>query len=333
LLATVSFDRLQIQSSQKPFEVSLLIMVYHNSIFSRLFLIFSLILALSGCSNRSPATVDNADSRKVVKDELGNDVAIKPNPQRIVSLAPNITETLFALGLGPQVVGVTTYCTYPEEAKKVTRVGDTLRPNLEQIIALRPDLVLVSTASQLEEFRAKLYQAGIPVFAVKSVSIEEIFTSIETIGQITNREAQAGELVLGLRKRLNAVMDRVANKQRPKVLFIVGTEPLITAGRGAFITDIIKLAGGDSITADLPTDWPAYSTETAIAKAPEVIILPGLKHGNQEPMKLPEGLQVTPAAREGRTYNIDDELILRPGPRIIDGLEQMSKLFHPEVAP
>jgi iron complex transport system substrate-binding protein len=289
-----------------------------------------LSLFLSGCSRQSP---ENQTIRRTMKDELGHDVAVVAEPQRIVSLAPNITETLFALGLGQKVVGVTSYCNYPAEAAKITKVGDTLRPNIEQIITIRPDIVLVSTASQLEQFRAKLSQAGIPVFALKSGSLEEIFHSIETIGQITHRESQARDLVAGLRARLDGIKQRVAGKPRPKVFFIVGTEPLITAGRNAFITDLINIAGGDSISADVPTEWPTYSAEAAIARAPDIIILPGIQHGNEGQMKLPEGLQVTPAAREGRAYQINDELIFRPGPRIIDGLEEMAKLFHPEVTP
>ena len=286
-------------------------------------------ILLSGCSRQSPET---ETTRRTVKDELGYDVSVVAEPQRIVSLAPNITETLFGLGLGQKVVGVTSYCNYPAEATKITRVGDTLKPNIEQIISIKPDIVLVSTASQLEQFRAKLSQAGIPIFALKSGSLEEIFHSIGTIGKLTNRESQASDLVAGLRARLDGIKQRVAGKPRPKVFFIVGTEPLITAGKNAFITDLINIAGGDSISADLPTDWPTYSAETAIARAPDIIILPGPEHGN-EGMKLPEALQVTPAARQGHAYKINDELIFRPGPRIIDGLEEMAKLFHPEVTP
>jgi iron complex transport system substrate-binding protein len=303
--------------------------------YSYIFILLTVIF-LCGCRGQSSPSGgaqsgDSQISRRTVKDELGIEVSIKPDPQRIVSLAPNITEILFALGLGPRVVGVTSYCNYPEEAKRIAKVGDTLKPNLEQIISLRPDLVLISTASQLEQFRARLLEAGIPVFALKSNSMDEVFHSIETIGQVTNREEQSKSLVGSLEDRLQAIKSRVSGRPRPRVFFIVGTEPLITAGRGSFITDLIDLAGGESISADLPTEWPVYSAETAIAKAPDIIIFPGPEHGSDPKGTLPKGLNVTPAGRNSRAYHINDELVFRPGPRIIDGLEEMARLFHPEV--
>lgn len=264
-------------------------------------------------------------------DELGRTVAIKAEPQRIVSLAPNITEILFALGLGNKVVGVTSYCNYPAEAAAVTKVGDTLKPSLEVIVSLKPDLVMVSTASQLEQLFSKLEEAGIPVYVLKAQSLEAIIGSVERVGAVTNAQARAAELTRRMRARLEQVSRQIAGKPRPKVFFIVGTEPLITVGKDAYITDLIKMAGGDSITADVAAEWPAYSAETVIARAPDIIIIPGVQHSDNNAMQLPEGLRVTPAARANRVFSINGDQILRPGPRVIDALEEMAKLFHPEA--
>lgn len=284
-----------------------------------------------GCGGSSIAG-DPSTAKRIVKDDLGFEVSVIESPKRIVSLAPNITEILFALDLGPQVVGVTSYCNYPAAAQSITKVGDTLRPNLEQIILLKPDLVIVSTASQLEEFRSKMLQAEIPVFALKAQSVESILSSIETIGKIASREEKAKETVAKMRARLEEIKKSAAGKPRPKVFFVVGTEPLITAGRGAFVTDLISIAGGESISADVSSEWPIYSAETVIARAPDVILIPGA-HDEKEDAKsrLPEGLQATPAASKDRIFVIDGDLILRPGPRIVEGIEEMAKRFHPEV--
>ena len=240
---------------------------------------------------------------------------------------------LFALELNDKVVGVTSYCNYPQAATKIPKVSDTLHPNLEMIISLKPDLVLVTTASQLEQFTSKMSELGIAVFVIKSDSVKGVLSSIELLGKTTNKEQAAKSLIDSLNARLEKVKQQHSNQTaKPKVFFIVGTEPLITVGRKAFVTDLINLAGGQSISEDVETEWPAYSIETAISRAPEIILSPGSHSTENESSKLtlPKGLEITPAARAGKIYKIDGDLLLRPGPRIIDGLEQIAKLLYPE---
>jgi len=299
-----------------------------------LFLFLFLIVNLFACQQEKTSTIKPVSADyQVVTDEIGRQVKVTTTPTRIVSLAPSITEILFALDLGKQVVGVTSYCNYPIEATKIAQVSDTLHPNLEMIISLKPDLVLISTASQLEQFMAKLSEVGIPVFVIKSQSVEGVIKSIELVGQVTNHKEQAKNLTDSLKKRLETVKQETQGKTPPKVFFIVGTEPLITAGKPAFVTDLINLAGGKSISDDVTTEWPAYSIESVIARSPEIILSPGGHNFDASDIKsakaaLPRGLEVTPAVQSEQTYQIDGDLILRPGPRIIDGLEQMAKLFH-----
>lgn len=281
------------------------------------------LLALSGCSTKSSV----ADESQALTDEIGRQVTVTQNPARIVSLAPSITETLFALGIGDRVVGATSYCDYPPEALAVERVGDTVRPSLEKIVARRPDLVLVSTASQLEQLVGRLERIGIPVWVSNPRTLDKVTASIERLGEVTGRQDAAAVLVSNMRARIESVRGRVANLRRPRVLFILGSQPLITVGANSFINDLINIAGGASISADAPSEYPQYSLETALARRPEVIFL----QGGGEP--LPRRLEETPAFRGGRVFQLDPVLLLRPGPRIVDGLEAMAAKIHPDAFP
>jgi len=232
---------------------------------------------------------------------------------------------LFALGLGDRIVGVTSYCDYPAEAVAKQKVGDTLRPSIERIVALKTDLVIASTASQLQQFVYNLDEVRIPVYVSDPRGVDAILESITRIGELTGATAQARELTASLRARIESVRSRLSGTERPRVLCILGSAPLITIGARSFITDVIHQAGGSSISEDLAGDYPQYSLETAVAKRPEVILL---QTGEAE---VPERLKATPAGRSGRVFHIDDNLLQRPGPRIVDGLEQMAKRLHPDV--
>lgn len=251
-------------------------------------------------------------------DEIGRLVRVRTDPARIVSLAPSVTETLFALGLGDRIVGVTSYCDYPPEARTKESVGDTLRPSIERIIALKPDLVIVSTASQLEQAVGRLDQLGIPAYVSSPRDLDSMLTSFERLGEIAGIPERALEVTAELRKRIEAVRLRVEGRDRPRVLVMLGSEPLITAGGTSFINDLIERAGGRSISADEKAEYPQFSLESAVARQPEVIFL---QAGEGE---LPSRLKQTPAGVAGRVYRLDDALLLRPGPRIVDGLEQMA---------
>jgi cobalamin transport system substrate-binding protein len=283
------------------------------------FIFVALICSMASCASRK----EPAEHLRVITDELGRTVRVKPHPERIVSLAPSITETLFALGLADRVVGVTTFCDYPPEAAQKEKVGDTLRPNLERIVALKADLAIVSTASQLESFISRLEEVGIPVYISNPRNLDRVLDSTERIAELADAAESGSQLVKTLRARIDAIENKVAGRSRPNVFLLLGSEPLITAGGGAFITDLINRAGGRSISADEKADYPQYSLETVIARQPDIIFLQAGEAA------LPRVLEQTSAARAGRVYHINDDLLLRPGPRIVEGLEQMAQKIHP----
>jgi iron complex transport system substrate-binding protein len=264
---------------------------------------------------------------RLVVDDLGRQVAIPSHPARVISLAPNLTEIAFAVGAGPQLVGTTSWCNYPASASATTRVGDTQHPDLERIVALEPDLVLVSTASQVQDLTNRLEGLGIPVYVSNPRSLDEVLASIATLGDVLDR-AESGRLMASaLKARAAALHGRIVGLAEPRVFVMVGDQPLITAGRGTFIDDLVRRAGGDSISANVDTEWPQFSVEAVITAAPAVIVVPTGGHGM---LTLPEPLKQTPAARQGRVVAIDADLLMRPGPRLVDGLEALATALHPE---
>ncbi|HKS39254.1 MAG TPA: cobalamin-binding protein [Blastocatellia bacterium] len=293
-----------------------------RALFKALSLMLCLV-AVACSSNRGPSS-----SGRAFTDEIGRKINVPENPQRIISLAPSVTETLFALGLGDRVVGVTSYCDYPPEAARKEKVGDTLRPSIEKIVALKPDLVVASTSSQLEQFVRDLDKVGIPIYVSNPHNLAGVLVSIEMIGAITGVDDRAEELTDKMRARINAVESGLVGiKEQPRVFFILGIEPLITIGGTSFINELISRAGGDSISGEVHAEYPQYSLESAVAARPEVIFL---QTGDP---KLPERLNQTPAARNNRVFQLDDNLLMRPGPRIVDGFEQMAARIHPEAFP
>ncbi len=296
--------------------------------FSRL-AFFAYLILLSACTTPQPPT-EIITARKIT-DDAGRNVSLPLKVDRVISLAPNLTEIVFAIGAGDRLVGRTSYCDYPAEAKSVTEVGDTLHPSLERIISLKPQLVLISTASQLEVFTQQLHDQNIAVFVTDPHDLDGVFRSIEQVGVILDHDEQAKLLVQKLRERASAVEEAVKQKPPVRVFYQLSAEPLYTAGHDAFVTDLIRRAGGVSVTADVPGAWPKYSNESALAAKPEAIILPtggSMGTGNST---VTEALSQSPAVLEGRVYKINDDHLVRPGPRAVDGLEEMARALHPEA--
>ena len=295
-------------------------------------LLFVVVVALSSCANRDVHPSTTLLQTREVTDEAGRRVRLPARIDRIVSLAPNLTEIVYAVGAGDRLVGDTEYCDYPAEAKNVAKIGDTMHPSVERIIALKPQIVLVSTASQLEAFTKQLDQQQTAVYVTNPESLDDIFRSIQTLGDLFGEHDRATKLVADLRQRADAVEAATKQTKPVKVFYQLSGEPLYTIGRESYLTDLVRRAGGVSTTADVPGAFPRFSDEAALAAKPEAIILPtGGSMGNAN-AKIAAPLKNSPAALNNRICKINDDLLSRPGPRLIEGLEEMARALHPEVA-
>jgi iron complex transport system substrate-binding protein len=281
------------------------------------------------------ANLSNRDSQpgtREVVDDAGRRVRLPLRPDRIITLAPNLTEIVYAVGAGPRLVGNTTYCDYPAEAIQVVKVGDTLHPSIERIIALRPQLILVSTASQLEAFTRQLDEQNIAVYVTDPHDLDGVFHSIEVIGELVDEREKAASLVSSLRARAASVEEKAGKEKPVSVFYQLSAEPLYTAGRDSFITDLVRRAGGVSVTADVPGAWPRYNDEAALAARPDVVIMAtGDSMGAQANVEVAQPLRRSPAALNNRVYKINGDFLSRPGPRLVDGLEQMARALHPQA--
>lgn len=282
-------------------------------------------LALAACKSGIDANQAEVRTREVT-DDLGRKIKIPQKIERVVSLAPNLTENIFAVGAGDRLVGVTTFCNYPPEAEKIAKIGDTMTPNMETIIALRPQIVFVSTASQIESFTKTLEQQNINIFVTNPTDLDGVYRNLYQLGEIFGTEDETRRKVEEMRRRVADVEARTANAPDVKVFVQISKEPFFTIGRDSFLTEIIRRAGGVSVTADVATAYPRFSKETALASQPEAIIL-SESDDNTEPNEV---FKDSPAVKNGRIFKINADLLSRPSPRIVDALERIAKDLHPE---
>jgi iron complex transport system substrate-binding protein len=253
-----------------------------------------------------------------------------PRLQRLVSLAPSVTETLFALGFGDHLVGVTTYCDYPEAARKLPKIGNFMSPSLEAIVAKRPDFVIgVSTATDPVKAR-EMERLGLKVNLISLAGVSEILSSIKSIARLLGSPEAGAKLAHDITLKFDQVRKRVAPAPRRSVLMAVGLRPLVAVGGKNFIDELISLAGGENIAGNAAQPWLNLPDEYVVAKAPQVIIEAGMGSERGFSGKNWEDLKSIPAVRERRVYAYPSDKILRPGPRIGEGLEEIARLVHPE---
>jgi cobalamin transport system substrate-binding protein len=266
-------------------------------------------------------------------DMLGREVTVTAPPRRIVSLVPSATELIYALGGEDRLVGRTDFCDYPPATKDKPSVGGMVAPSMEMIATLKPDLVIATTSGNRLETFTRLEQLGIPVYAVHANRIAEMLEVARRLAELTGRQSALSRLVAGLESRLFAVTNAVRPYPRPRVLYVLWPEPLLVPASGALLTELISLAGGDSITAKERGDYPRFSIEAAVVRAPEVILL--ARHGSASAPPLTkdkwERLASQPAVKSRRVHAIDGTLVHRYGPRVVDGVETLARAIHPEA--
>lgn len=290
-----------------------------------LLLLLAVIVAVTACAQSAPGTIT---------DDQGREVRLESIPVRLVSHVPSITETLFALGLGDKVVGVSEHSNYPEEALGKPKVGGYFTPSIEKIVALDPDLVL--TDGHADDI-AQLEGLGIPFIVLQPKNIDGLLSNIELLGEVTGSQKKASELISDIERRINDVVSAVNDASRPRVFYVFdATDPTKpwTAGPGSFIDDLIRLAGGENVAAQSMGPWIQFSMEELVSSDPEIIIVDSMMGtaviSPDEIRKLATWQKIT-AVEEDRIGLIDGDLVNRPGPRIVQGLEAIARIIHPDL--
>lgn len=271
--------------------------------------------------------------RRAFTDALGRVVTISYPPKRIVSLAPDITETLFALGLSDEIVGVTRFSNFPPAAQEKPKVGSYININIEAVVGLKPDLILGTGAGSPPRQVKKLENLGFSVFVVYPKDLDGIVTTVQRIARVVGKEAEGKAIVEEMRQRIERVSQRIEGREKPKVFLQIARDPIFTVAKGSFAHHLITMAGGDNIAKDAKIPYPSYTLEEIILKAPEVIIISSMYVDSNHSHWLEEWKKwsILPAVKNNRLYTINSDLIDRPSPRIVQGLEKMARMIHPEA--
>jgi len=301
----------------------------------------SLTFAAAGCAGKTAivnpqetsAAAKTTDGKTqyplTIKDSNGEDVTIDKEPSKVVSLGPNITETIFAVGAESKLVGRTDFCDYPEEAKKVQAVGKLTDPSIEKIAELKPDLVFASTHVK-PEAEKKLKELGIKVvYLYSEESFEGVYKTIGDVGKILNSQQGSDKVVADMKAKVAMVQDKVKGLNKPTLYYVVGYgKSQFTAGKDTFIGKIIEMAGAKN-TADDATGW-SYSLEKLIEKNPDILVC-SMYFDSKKGIQAAEGYKDLKAVKGGKLYEIDNNMLDRQGPRLADGLYELAKIVHPEA--
>jgi iron complex transport system substrate-binding protein len=301
-------------------------------------LISTKIPATESVATEAPAATAVPSAEEIsFTDALGNAITLKGTAKRIVSLSPSVTESLFAIGAGGQMVGRTDYCNYPPEATKLPSIGgfDASTISMESIIALQPDLVIGGSVYQADVIKA-LQDSGIKAFISQPANLAGIMDTLTLLGKVTGHEDQAASVVKEMQSRVDAVkkvVSAIPADKRPTVFYEVWNEPLMSANGKTIIGELIDLAGGVNIFADLPDEYPTVSVEQIVKVDPQFIIGPS-SHGDQmtaEVIGAREGWGNLSAVKNKAIYIVDGDIVSRYSPRIVDVLDAFAKILHPDL--
>jgi len=270
---------------------------------------------------------------RLLTDEAGRKVRIPYPAKRIISLAPSITEILFALGLNEEIAAVTKFCDYPEAALSKPRIGGFVNPDVEKIVSLKPDLVIGIRDGNRMDTVDRLNDFGFPVYLIDPKGFNGVMGTIKNIGDVVGREKESRRMIRELIDKRENIVNLTRSLSKPKIFFQVGDAPLITVGKGTLADDLIRLAGGKSISENESVSYPSYGIEAILAKAPEIIIMTSMdsKKDHMNLVKRWQNWKSIPAVKMNAIHVIDSNLVDRPTPRIAEGLEALVRIIHPEV--
>jgi len=270
---------------------------------------------------------------RLLTDEIGRKMKIPDSAKTIISLAPSITEILFDLGLNEEIAGVTDFCDYPEAVLSKPRIGGFVNPNIEKIVSLKPDLIIATRDGNRMETIHRLNDLGFSVYVVNPKGIDGVIKTIQNIGEIVGRVNQSRKIIKKIMINKEDVVTRTRSLRKPKVFFQVGYAPIVTVGKDTLADDLIRLAGGRSISENESLNYPTYSIEAILSKAPEIIIVSSMnsKTDYLNLVEMWQNWKSIPAVKKKAIYVVDSNLVDRPTPRIVEGLETMVRMIHPEI--
>lgn len=313
-----------------------------------LLLVLSMIFSFAACAKNKedvPSSSDNTnvnekpneDSKEEVKttypfkftDDSGAEIVLEKEPVKIASGAPSTTEIIYAIGKEDNLVGVTEYCNYPEEAKQKEIIGGYTGPNVEKLIELGADLFLTDFLA--DDVKKTLNDAGIIVAVIAPKDYKAIFDNISLIGKMLDANKEAEDLLDNMKGREEAVLNTITGLKSKKVFHEVWHDPLMTSGPGSFMDEIIKMCGGENIAGDAESAYPEFSVEKLIERNPEVYLTADDGFKTAEDIKARTGYDQIDAIKNERIYFLDADVISRPGPRIVEALEKIAEAMHPEV--
>lgn len=264
-------------------------------------------------------------------DAVNRQISLPHPPERIVSLVPSVTEILFELGLEKRIAAVTDFCTYPEGALKLPKVGNYSDPSLENILLHKPDLIIAAADMNRPALVRRLELLQIPVYVVYPQTVADTLETIRDLGRITATEQKSDHLVTSIKLRIQEIEKKISGSRRPTTIESVLLRPLTVAGPDTFVADIIAIAGGQNIVPKGPSRYPTWNTEALLTVDPEIIIV-SIYPGQPDPNHFFETWPQLQAVRNHRIIQIEADWIHRPGPRMILGIEALAKAFHPDMS-
>jgi len=299
------------------------------------FLEFGPEMSVSG-SRRSGKWIISRDvmaEANTFRDAMGRKVVVNGIPKRIISLAPSVTEILYYLGLGDRVVGVTRFSNYPRQAAQKPKVGSYAHLNVERILELAPDLVIGTKDGNDPNVVGLIEQAGIPVYIVNPRHVEDVAQTLRSLATVCGISKRGTELAQLLSRRINRIREMVAGMPKPLVFLQINLKPIISVGRDSIHNDVIRLAGGINMMQNARNTYPTVSLEEVVERRPDVIIISCMERAGKFEKAKEAWMQwdSIPAVRNHRVYLVDSDIIDRPSPRIIKGVETFARLLHPEL--
>jgi iron complex transport system substrate-binding protein len=269
---------------------------------------------------------------KTFTDEVGREVIVPFPPKKIVSLAPNVTEILFSLGLDQEIVGVSIHCNFPEKVKNKVRVGSYISLDFEKIVSLKPDLIIATGAGNTRDMVERLERLGFPTYVIFPKNVEDVIRNVGHLSNLVDRENEGAEIIKEMKRRRERVVKLTLGLPSPRVFLQIGEAPIVTVGKNSFADDLIRLAGGENVAENEKEMYPRFGMEEILKRAPEIILISSMnpKANYQKVLQEWSRWKTIPAVRNGRIHLLDSDLIDRPSPRIIEGLEEIARFLHPE---